>query len=97
MRCPSFNAYKHIEDIGNCPPGPGAAIVRRPPHPRPDTHVRMQANVNAIDRFRRTPLEDAVRGDHKAVVQLLISNGAKVYDGEKLIDITNSKLAGAFR
>lgn len=37
-----------------------------------------RASVNAVDRFKRTPLEDAVRGDHKEVVQLLLECGGRV-------------------
>jgi serine/threonine protein kinase len=33
---------------------------------------------NPIDRFGRTPLEDAVRGDHGEVVRLLVGKGAKL-------------------
>lgn len=36
------------------------------------------AKPNPIDRFGRTPLEDAVRGDHGEVVKLLVAAGAKV-------------------
>ena len=36
------------------------------------------APANPIDRFGRTPLEDAVRGDHGEVVRLLVSKGAKL-------------------
>jgi serine/threonine protein kinase len=36
------------------------------------------ADPNPIDRFGRTPLEDAVRGDHGEVVRLLVSKGGKL-------------------
>jgi serine/threonine protein kinase len=36
------------------------------------------ADANPIDRFGRTPLEDAVRGDHGEVVRLLVGKGAKL-------------------
>lgn len=37
-----------------------------------------QATANPVDRFKRTPLEDAVRGDHGEVVSLLIRHGGQV-------------------
>lgn len=37
-----------------------------------------QAVANPVDRFKRTPLEDAVRGDHGEVVSLLIKHGGQV-------------------
>lgn len=33
-----------------------------------------KANVNSIDRFKRTPLEEAVRGSHGKIVSILIQN-----------------------
>mmetsp|Transcript_18868 Transcript_18868/g.40627 ORF Transcript_18868/g.40627 Transcript_18868/m.40627 type:complete len:504 (+) Transcript_18868:214-1725(+) len=55
-------------------------------------------DVNPVDRFKRTPLEDAVRGDHGEVATLLIQHGAKVLnkDGE-LVDLADSPLAGNVR
>lgn len=38
----------------------------------------VDAQPNPVDRFGRTPLEDAVRGDHGEVVKLLVAAGAKV-------------------
>lgn len=35
------------------------------------------AAVNAVDRFRRTPLEEAVRGDFAEVAKLLIDKGER--------------------
>lgn len=57
-----------------------------------------EVDVNPVDRFKRTPLEDAVRGDHGEVVQLLVSHGAKVLGktGE-LVDLADSPLAGNVR
>lgn len=42
------------------------------------------ASVNAVDRFRRTPLEEAVRGDFAEVAKLLIDKGAKIQEGGKV-------------
>ena len=42
------------------------------------------ADVNAIDRFRRTPLEEAVRGDFAEVAKLLIDKGGKIQEGGKV-------------
>eukprot|EP00798_Chlamydomonas_sp_ICE-L_P023673 gene23673-9209_t len=60
--------------------------------------LKVGADVNPIDRFQRTPLEDAVRGDHGEVATLLITQGAKVVssDGE-LIELADSPLAGNVR
>ena len=42
------------------------------------------AAVNAVDRFRRTPLEEAVRGDFAEVAKLLIDKGGKIQEGGKV-------------
>lgn len=42
------------------------------------------AAVNAVDRFRRTPLEEAVRGDFSEVAKLLIDKGGKIQEGGKV-------------
>lgn len=56
------------------------------------------AEVNPIDRFKRTPLEDAVRGDHGDLATLLIQRGGKVLDKEGvLVDLADSPLAGNVR
>jgi hypothetical protein len=56
------------------------------------------AGVNPVDRFKRTPLEDAVRGDHGEVAALLVAAGAKVVgkDGA-LIELADSPLSGNVR
>eukprot|EP00798_Chlamydomonas_sp_ICE-L_P006021 gene6021-5329_t len=55
-------------------------------------------DVNPIDRFKRTPLEDAVRGDHGEVAQLLISGGGKVVSkAGELVELADSPLAGNVR
>ncbi|BDA49507.1 Integrin-linked protein kinase 1 [Coccomyxa sp. Obi] len=58
-----------------------------------------KCDPNPIDRFNRTPLEDAVRGDHGEVVQLLVSNGAKVFKAKDggLVELTSSRLSGFVR
>jgi len=65
--------------------------------------LRKGAHVNAVDRFKRTPLEDAVLGDHGQVAQLLESCGGKVLDRDNpiealaLVDISRTKLAQSVR
>jgi serine/threonine protein kinase len=54
------------------------------------------ANVNALDRFKRTPLEDSIRGDFKEVAKLLVDNGGKVYEDGELVDLASSRMAGVF-
>ena len=39
-----------------------------------------KASVNAVDRFKRTPMQDAVLGGHAEVVKLLQDNGAKILE-----------------
>lgn len=43
--------------------------------------LAQNVNVNALDRFNRTPLEDAMRGEHSLVASLLVKHGAKVFSG----------------
>lgn len=53
---------------------------------------------NPIDRFKRTPLEEAVRGDHGEVATLLIQHGGKVLSkDEELVDLADSPLSGNVR
>eukprot|EP00879_Flechtneria_rotunda_P018122 GHRR01019004.1.p1 GENE.GHRR01019004.1~~GHRR01019004.1.p1 ORF type:complete len:502 (+),score=132.95 GHRR01019004.1:177-1682(+) len=53
---------------------------------------------NPIDRFKRTPLEDAVRGDHGEVVSLLLNHGGKVLAKHgHLVDLADSTLSGNVR
>lgn len=40
--------------------------------------VQQGVDVNVLDRFQQTPLADAVRGNHSAVVEFLESHGAVV-------------------
>ncbi|CAK0787626.1 hypothetical protein CVIRNUC_010848 [Coccomyxa viridis] len=54
---------------------------------------------NPIDRFKRTPLEDAVRGDHGEVAQLLMHHGGKIFKNSenRLVELNRSSLAGFVR
>lgn len=52
------------------------------------------AEVNSLDRFNRTPLEEACRGRFVEVIKLLIPRGAKVYEKGKLLPLQDSRLAG---
>ncbi|PRW60891.1 Dual specificity kinase splA isoform A [Chlorella sorokiniana] len=53
-------------------------------------------DVNALDRFKRTPLEDAVRGEFREVAKLLSDNGGRIYEDGGLVELRDSKLAGVF-
>ncbi|GMH42437.1 hypothetical protein BSKO_10356 [Bryopsis sp. KO-2023] len=54
----------------------------------------MNVDPSPVDRFKRTPLEDAVHGDHREVATLLMDNGAQVVDKEgKLSDLSDSHLS----
>lgn len=46
--------------------------------------LSQKAAVNAVDRFRRTPLEEAVRGDFSEVAKLLVGHGGKIHEGGKV-------------
>jgi len=50
---------------------------------------------NSLDRFNQTPLEDAVRGDFREVVKLLVDYGGKVFEEDNLVELGSSALAGA--
>lgn len=52
--------------------------------------------TNALDRFMRTPLEDAVRGEFREVARLLADNGGRVYEEGQLVELGASRLAGVF-
>ncbi|CAG9464939.1 unnamed protein product [Pedinophyceae sp. YPF-701] len=56
------------------------------------------ANVNAVDRFGRTPLADAVMADHGEVAKLLMTKGGKVVDKDstdiKLVQLEDHQMAG---
>ncbi|KDD75764.1 protein kinase [Helicosporidium sp. ATCC 50920] len=53
-------------------------------------------DVNCLDRFNRTPLEDAVRGEYGVVAKLLLDRGGMVWHEDGLVPLSNSHLAGAF-
>ncbi|KAF5831112.1 protein kinase [Dunaliella salina] len=60
--------------------------------------LQQGCDVNPVDRFQRTPLEDAVRGDHGEISTLLIQAGGKVVGkGGELIDLADSPLSGNVR
>jgi ankyrin repeat protein len=48
-----------------------------------------------LDRFKRTPLEEAVRGSHRELISMLLEQGAQVIglDGT-LGDLSRSAFAG---
>ncbi|CAG9465309.1 unnamed protein product [Pedinophyceae sp. YPF-701] len=52
------------------------------------------ADYNALDRFKRTPLEDAVRGEYVEVAKLLIEAGGCIFQRGKLLSLADSELAG---
>mmetsp|Transcript_5414 Transcript_5414/g.13711 ORF Transcript_5414/g.13711 Transcript_5414/m.13711 type:complete len:318 (-) Transcript_5414:513-1466(-) len=51
------------------------------------------ADVNAVDKFQRTPLEEAVRSHNPELVQVLVRHGGRVYDNEALVPMEQSHLA----
>ena len=48
------------------------------------------ADVNAVDRFRNTPLDEALRGGFMVVAGLISQAGGKVYEGDTLLGFRNS-------
>lgn len=52
------------------------------------------AAINALDRFNRTPLEDAVRGEFLEVARLLIDRGGMIFQRGKLVSVADSELSG---
>lgn len=54
--------------------------------------------VNPVDRFKRTPLEDAVRADYGEVTTLLLQHSARIFgkDGE-FVELAETGLAGNVR
>ncbi|KAK9815543.1 hypothetical protein WJX72_005453 [[Myrmecia] bisecta] len=55
--------------------------------------IECHANPNPVDRFRRTPLEEAVRGRHEQVAMLLMQHGGKVHNRMgRLVDLQESDL-----
>mmetsp|Transcript_40831 Transcript_40831/g.103449 ORF Transcript_40831/g.103449 Transcript_40831/m.103449 type:complete len:522 (+) Transcript_40831:168-1733(+) len=59
-----------------------------------DWLIKNKADVNVIDRFKHTPLEDAVRGDHIEVAKLLSNAGGMVMYQGKLVNLDHSQFAG---
>lgn len=57
--------------------------------------ITQGVDVNALDRFKHTPLEDAIRGDYREVAKLLLDNGGKVLEDGRLVDLAQSQLATA--
>jgi len=55
--------------------------------------IESGADINAIDRFNRTPLDEAVRSNRPEIVQLLAKANAKVFEKGKLVPLTKSELA----
>lgn len=51
-------------------------------------------NVNALDRFKRTPLEDAVRGEFKLEASLLVKAGGLVYSNGKVCHLFEEHFGG---
>jgi len=56
--------------------------------------LEQKVPVNHVDRFGFTPLEAAVRGKHKELVQLLLSAGGRVSVEGQLADLEASPLSG---
>lgn len=47
--------------------------------------VENGAQVNAVDRWNRTPLEDALRGKHNQIIDYLIQKGGRTFMSEEEI------------
>lgn len=58
--------------------------------------LAQRVDINSLDRFKRTSLEDAVRGEFREVAKLLTDNGGKVFEDGGLVELKDSKLAGVF-
>ena len=54
------------------------------------------ANPNAIDRFGFTPLQGAIAGDHKMIVNLLIEHGGMIMDKGNLVEYKMVNSFGSF-
>ncbi|KAL2742327.1 L-asparaginase isoform X2 [Vespula maculifrons] len=55
--------------------------------------LKMGANVNMKDRFRRTPLIEAIENDHHETINILLEHGAKLDKdniGNKICDVIGS-------
>ncbi|KAK9810812.1 hypothetical protein WJX73_009202 [Symbiochloris irregularis] len=57
--------------------------------------VEHGARINAVDRFKRTPLEEAVNGTYKELTKFLLDKGGKVCREGRLCDLSESNLSGA--
>ena len=57
-----------------------------------------QAPVNCVDRFHRTPLEDAIQHGHMEIARRVEDAGGKVFDAESkiLVDFGESNLVETF-
>mmetsp|Transcript_2635 Transcript_2635/g.6192 ORF Transcript_2635/g.6192 Transcript_2635/m.6192 type:complete len:653 (+) Transcript_2635:298-2256(+) len=55
-----------------------------------------RANPNCIDRFGQTPLQGAIHGDHKMIVNLLIDHGGKVLEQGNLVEYKTMQSIGSF-
>jgi hypothetical protein len=45
--------------------------------------------VNPLDRWKRTPLEDALRGEHIDCVNTLREHGGKIYENGKVCSLVS--------
>eukprot|EP00884_Botryococcus_braunii_P007544 jgi/Botrbrau1/16791/Bobra.150_2s0020.1 len=57
--------------------------------------LQNDAPVNALDRWGRTPLEDAIRACHKETAAKIKAAGGKIYEDGNLVELEKSRLAGA--
>uniref|UniRef100_A0A061RQQ6 Protein kinase domain-containing protein n=2 Tax=Tetraselmis sp. GSL018 TaxID=582737 RepID=A0A061RQQ6_9CHLO len=55
--------------------------------------LKAGADKNAVDRFQRTPLEEAVRNNHVEMVDLLTRKDARVWENGCLVPLEQSSLA----
>eukprot|EP01023_Acetabularia_acetabulum_P006292 TRINITY_DN12628_c1_g1_i3.p1 TRINITY_DN12628_c1_g1~~TRINITY_DN12628_c1_g1_i3.p1 ORF type:complete len:361 (+),score=47.93 TRINITY_DN12628_c1_g1_i3:31-1083(+) len=50
------------------------------------------ASVNALDRFKRTPLEEAVQMDNVEIIRILKKQGGRIYEKGGLVDLEKSRI-----
>lgn len=80
-RAPAPHSYPHVSSLFS---PQGAWLVTK-------WLLEAGAAVNCLDRFNRTPLEDAVRGDFIEVAKLLIDHGGMVFHRGKMVSLVSGR------
>ena len=52
-----------------------------------------RVNPNTVDRFKNSPLQDAIAGDHQMIIQLLMERGARLYKDGRWVSVKENELA----